>query len=120
MSKDKFIKFITYVGKETRFIIKLFKNTDVKVAFTTNNNIERLLSIHCNQTQNKYDKCGIYQLTCPSCNKKYIGQTVSPFCIRLQEHFRDYKYRKNKSKFPQHVLENEHPIGPTENTLDII
>jgi len=47
--RTKWGKF-TYVGKETRFITKLFKNTDVKIAFTTNNNTERLLSTHCNQT----------------------------------------------------------------------
>jgi hypothetical protein len=26
----------------------------------------------------------------------------------------------NKSKFGQHLLEDEHPIGPMENTMDII
>jgi hypothetical protein len=74
VQRKKWAKF-TYVGKETRLITKAFKNTDVKIKFITNNNIERLLSTYCNQNQNKYDKCGIYQLTCPSCNKKYIGQT---------------------------------------------
>jgi hypothetical protein len=33
----------TYVGKETRFITKIFKNTNVKVTFTTDNTIENLL-----------------------------------------------------------------------------
>ena len=42
------------------------------------------------------------------------------FCIRFQEHFRDYKYMRNKSKFAQHLLENEHPlhsahIGPPDS-----
>jgi len=50
--RKKLAKF-TYVDKETRFITKLLKNTVVKIAFITNNNIERLLSTHCNQTQNK-------------------------------------------------------------------
>jgi hypothetical protein len=27
---------------------------------------------------------------------------------------------KNKSKFAQHLLENEHHIGPMENAMDII
>jgi len=36
-------KFI-YVGKETRFITKIFKNTNVKVTFTTDNTIENLLA----------------------------------------------------------------------------
>ena len=74
----KLAKF-TYMGKEKRLITNLFKNTDIKIAFTTNNKIERLLSTQCNQIQNKYNKCVIYQLTCPSCNRKYIGQTDNPF-----------------------------------------
>jgi len=40
----KWAKF-TYIGKETMFITKLFKNTDVKTTFITNNNIGKLLSV---------------------------------------------------------------------------
>ena len=117
--KTKWVKF-TYMGKETRLIRNLFKDTDINIAFTTQNNIERFLSTQCNQIKNKYNRCGIYQLTCPSCNRKYIGQMDSPFRIRFQENFRDYKYMNNKSKFAQHLLENEHPIGPMENIMDVL
>ena len=40
----KWEKF-TYVGKETRFITKLFKDTNVKIAFTTDNTIEKCLAL---------------------------------------------------------------------------
>jgi len=60
--KEKWAKF-TYVGKETRYINKIFKNTNVKVAFTTDNIIERCLVTKHGIAQNKYDKSGIYQLT---------------------------------------------------------
>jgi hypothetical protein len=40
--KRKWAKF-SYIGKEKRFITKLFKNTDVEVTFTTDNTIERRL-----------------------------------------------------------------------------
>jgi len=46
---------------------------------------------------------------------KYVGQTDRPFHVRFQEHFRDYKYANNKSKFAQHLLDNRHSIGPIEN-----
>ena len=36
--KRKWARFI-YIGKETRFITKLFKDTNVTVTFTTNNTI---------------------------------------------------------------------------------
>jgi hypothetical protein len=51
---------------------------------------------------------------------KYTGQTGRPFRVRLQEHLRDFKYGKNKSKFAQHRLENIHSIGPMENIIDTI
>ena len=42
--KQKWAKF-TYIGKETSFITKWFKSTNVKIAFTTNNTIEKRLAV---------------------------------------------------------------------------
>jgi hypothetical protein len=70
----KWAKF-TYIRKETRFITKLFKNTILKIAHTTNNNLRKPLSTQQTQKQNKYDKSSVYQLICPTRNKKYIRQT---------------------------------------------
>jgi len=72
--KKKWARF-TYMGKETRFITKLFKNNDVKISYTTNNNLGKLLATRTDQNLDKYKRNGVYQLECPSCNKKYIGQT---------------------------------------------
>jgi hypothetical protein len=74
--KTKWAKF-TYVGKETRFIPKVFKRFNIKIAFNAGNTIEKLFATKQNQEKNKYEKSGIYQLTCPNCDKKYIGQTGS-------------------------------------------
>jgi hypothetical protein len=82
--KTKWAKF-TYVGKETKFIRKLFKNTPLKIAFTAQNTIGKLLFKRQNHIQSKCDKCGAYQVTCPDCNMKYIGQTGRPFYSRFQE-----------------------------------
>jgi len=62
----------------------------------------------------------MYQLTCPSCNMKYVGKTGKLFKVRFQEHLRVFKYGNKKSKFAQHLLENKHPIGPMENFIEII
>jgi hypothetical protein len=72
--KKKWAKF-TYIGKETRFITKLFKNTNVKIAFTTNNTTEKCLTIKQETSQSRFEKSGIYQLTCPECKMKYTRQT---------------------------------------------
>jgi hypothetical protein len=83
--RHKWAKF-TYTGKETRFITKLFKNTDVKIAFTTDNTIEKHLDVIQETPQNTYDRSGIYQLTCPECKMEYTGQMGRPFKVRFQEH----------------------------------
>jgi hypothetical protein len=74
LNKTKWTK-ITHVGNETKFITKILKHTTLNVAFKTQNTIGKLVSQKNNRQQEKYDKCGIYQLTSPDCNKKYIGQT---------------------------------------------
>ena len=60
----------TYVRKETRFINKLFKDTNITVAFTTNSKIGKSHSM-----EHKYNKSRVYLLTCPDCKMTYIGQT---------------------------------------------
>ena len=98
----------------------MFKNTDVKVTFTTDNTTERCLATKHGTDQSKYDKSGIYQLTCPHCKMKYTGQTGRPLKIRFQDHLIDFKYGNNKLKFTQHLLENKHGFGPMEDTMDIV
>jgi len=79
----------TYVGKETRYINKLFKDTNLAVAFTTNNTIGKCLTME-QKTHCKYDKSGVYQLTCPDCKMMYTGQIGRPFKTRFKEHMRDF------------------------------
>ena len=89
-------------------------------AFTTDNTIERRLSIKHETVQNKHDKCGIYQITCPACNMKYTGQTGRPFKTRFQEHLRHLKDGSNKSKFVQHLLDNRHSTGPMNSIMETV
>ena len=98
---------------------KLFRNTQVKIAYTTNNSLEKLLHYVTGET-NKYEKSGIYQLSCPTRDKKYIGQTGRPFHVRFREHQHDYRYMRRKSKFAQHLLDEGHKFGPMEIIMDII
>jgi hypothetical protein len=72
-NKIQWAKF-TYTGKETRAVTKVFKNTNIKIAYSTNNTIEKLLATRHQQSKCKYEKCGIYQITCPTCNMRHIGQ----------------------------------------------
>ena len=108
------------MGKETRFITKLFKSSSVKVAFTTNNTIGKRLAVKQEVPQNKYDKSGVYQLTYPECKMKYTGQTGRPFKVRFQEHAQDFKYNNNRSKFVQHLINNKHAIGNVEDIMEVV
>jgi hypothetical protein len=84
------------------------------------NSLEKLLTTKQEQVKSKYDKSGIHQLKCPTCNMKYIGQTGRSFKTRFQEHLRDFKYNNQKSKFAQHLLDKEHSMDKMENSMDII
>jgi hypothetical protein len=90
------------------------------VAYTTNNNLGKLLEMQKAQTPNKLDKNGIYQLTCLICHKRYVGQTGRSFHVRFREHYRDYKYANNKSKFAQHIIEEGDAFGPMNDIMDIV
>jgi len=57
--KVQWVKF-TYIVKETRAITKVFKNTNVNIAFSANNTLSRLLTTRHHHTKYKYDNCGIY------------------------------------------------------------
>ena len=78
-------------GKETRLITKLFKKTNIGIAYTTKDNLRHLLNSRQNTKQDVYRKSGVYKVTCTECNNQYVGQTGRPFHIRYKEHAREYK-----------------------------
>jgi hypothetical protein len=120
-NKNKWAKF-TYIGKETKFITKLFKDSPILISYTTSNTVSKILSTKPNRTRthDQFNNSGVYRLTCPDCGTKYVGQTGRPFHVRFQEHFRDFKYNNNKSKFATHLLENNHSIGPINDIMEIL
>ena len=70
-------------------LTKLFKNTDIKIAYKTNkNNLQKLNNPHNkdNTTTN-----GIYKIECQDYNKYYIGQTKKQLKKRYFEHLNAYK-----------------------------
>jgi hypothetical protein len=115
--KQKWAKF-TYFGKETRMITNVFKNSNIRVAFAATNKLGKLLNYKNPRTQRDQFKAnGVYQLECPTCKKRYVGQTERSFRIRYKEHNRDYRYGKYKSKYSQHVIEEGHIFGTIDNIM---
>lgn len=68
----------------------------------------------------KFIKCSSYDLTCPDCNIKYVGQTGRSVLIRYKECVQDFKYSSGKSRFSQHLLGHGHSIGPVDNIMVIL
>jgi len=116
--KGRWAKF-TYCGKETRLVMKLFKNTNVKVVCRTKNNLGKLLKPQNIPKPDKYKKNGIYQLECLTCHKKYTGQPGRPFRVRYCEHY-NFKYSNNRSTFTQHIINEGHSFGPVNEIMKVI
>jgi hypothetical protein len=60
--KDKWTKF-TYFGKQIRTLTKIFKNTSIRIAYTTNNTIKKKrcsTTSSENKNRNKYMNSGVY------------------------------------------------------------
>jgi hypothetical protein len=62
----------------------------------------------------------VYQLACPDCDMRYVGQMGRPFWVRFAKHLRDFKYNNDKSKFAMHLIENNHAIGPISDVMTIL
>jgi hypothetical protein len=75
---------LRYSCKATKEIAKLFKDTQVKVAFQKRNMIQNLVK-PCSQV-GRYEESGIYQMKCMDWPLKYIGQTGGIFYTIYKEH----------------------------------
>jgi hypothetical protein len=40
--------------------------------------------------------------------------------MRFREHYNDYKYANNRSKFAQHVIDEGHTFGPMNDITKIV
>jgi hypothetical protein len=110
----------TYFGHETYKITKIFKDTQLKIAYRTNNTIQHHLFTKQPKKQDKYENSGIYSMKCLDCPQQYIGQTGRPFKIRFKEHIRAIKHNPDASTYAQHITNNRHTYGSIHDTMDIL
>jgi hypothetical protein len=115
---EKWAKF-TYIGKETKYVTKYFREYNINIAFSTKNTIEKLINRKV-KTPNKFEQCGVYKLNCNSCHKAYIGQTGRNFKTRFKEHIQDIKNNRAKTGFSQHILNTGHEYNTIDNCMSII
>jgi len=117
-TKHKWTSF-TYVGKETSYITNLFRKTELEIAFHTTNTRGNLLS-HKNPTPNTFSLSGVYRLTCPDCNKAYVGQGGRRFATWSKEHAKAFRSNSHTSSFTKHLNEEAHSFGPMNSIMQIL
>jgi hypothetical protein len=109
----------TYTGKETTSITKLFKHTNIRIAYRTTSNLLHLLTPN-SQPPDPLTHLGVYRLSCPDCNKAYIGQTGRNCQTRYEEHRRAFHYNNPSSKYALHALTRQHAFGNIKDSFQIL
>jgi hypothetical protein len=111
----------TYTSPQIRKVTNIFKHTNIKIGFKCNNTLSRLTKPTSKTNPSTlYDKCGIYSLSCITCNKKYVGQTSRSLSIRYKEHARNIKYNNPQSAYALHILNQRHEYGPIDKTMTFL
>jgi hypothetical protein len=97
------------------------RQTDVRIAFRTNTPIGKLF------TQNKpppppdkFSLSGVYKLTCPQCQKAYVGQTGRSFNIRYNEHKQAFRNNSHSPSFTKHLNEEAYSFGTIHNIMQVL
>jgi hypothetical protein len=85
-----------------------------------NNHLIKLLTSRRPLYTDIYNRSDVYQLTCNTCHKQYIGQTRCSFRTWFNEHQQDYKHNGGKSLYAKYLLEYNHPFQPIENSMHIL
>ena len=104
----------TYYGNITQKLNKIFKDTNLKISYNTDNIIFN--KIKPKTKSNTHNKNGIYKIECPDCNKFYVGQTKKKLRDRFVQHRNAYlKPNIYKSNLATHCLNNNHQFPNIEN-----
>ena len=108
----------TYTGKETSYITNIFRRMDLTIPFHTKNTVGNLLT-HTNPLD-IYSLPGAYRLSCPDCNKAYVGQTGRRNSTRYNEHQTAFRKNNQAYSFAKHLNDAAHSFGPTNEIMQVL
>jgi hypothetical protein len=118
MQTHKWITF-TYTGKETTYITNLFKRTNIKIAFRSNNTI-------CSQLTKKKKPIWINTQSSEFINS-HAQTAIKRMWVKPGGNFLDrYEHKVairnniHTSKYAQHVLEQTHSFSTIDNMMQIL
>ena len=109
----------TYISKETAYVTNIFRRSDLRIAYCTNNTIHNHL-IHKDWISDKFSLSGVYKITCPDCMKAYVGQTGRSFIIKYNEHKLAFRNNSHTSRIAQHLSEHAHSFSTISNTMQVL
>jgi hypothetical protein len=108
-----------YTGKQTTLITKLLRQTNIRIAQCTTNNLLHHLTPNP-QPLDPFTRSGVYRPSCPDCRKAYIGQTGRNFRTRYNEHKRAFQYNHQFSKYALHAATQQHISGNIQECMHIL
>lgn len=98
-------------------ISNFLRKHNMNVAFSTSNNMLRLLKPKSGTLVPLEDKAGVYRLKCGSCDGFYIGQTGRSFRVRFKEHQpKKPGSATSSSNFARHLSAEGHISGNFETS----
>uniref|UniRef100_A0A8D9BBF2 Nicotine oxidoreductase n=1 Tax=Cacopsylla melanoneura TaxID=428564 RepID=A0A8D9BBF2_9HEMI len=114
--KQKYTGSIEYIGKDTKKIIKIFKQHNINVTTKSAKSVFNKIKNNPTNNQDITKNSGVYQISCKECNTSYIGETGRQFKTRFKEHHADYIHERRKSLYAEHFIQTEHTYNtPSEN-----
>ena len=78
--------------------------TDSNISYRSNHPIQHKYKFTLTGVY-KFTLTGVYKLSCPDCNKAFVGQTGRRFSIRYNEHNKAFYNNSHTSNFAQHLHE---------------
>jgi len=112
------VKF-NYTGRIANKLKTVFKKKNLNIAFENKNKLKNILG-NPKDVITEHDKSGIYEVTCPVCNLRYIGQSKRKIITRFEEHIKFIRLNQpTKSAIAQHCLTNI-THGITSENLKLI
>ena len=119
-SKSSDTKWATFASPQITKITNIFKQTNVKIAYKTNNTILQLTRPTTNSPIPPHANSGVYALTCNTCKQVYVGQTSRSLKLHYQEHIRYIKNNNPQSAYVLHIPQNHHEYGPMNQTMHLL
>lgn len=119
---------VNFDTKITQPLAKKFRKYGVDLVFSSRSSQLKSRLGSTKDKINKLNRAGVYKISCPHCNKIYIGQTKRTLEIRFKEHIAEVKKADKelekglaydfKSKVAEHVFQDGHQM--TSDNIDIV